>query len=84
MSNPAAGALAEAVVGEWTVYVKHDNHYVYLHRDGTSFTTRGDARFDGNPQGWVVFQPDSVHVPTVSDGEMLILYFLPGAAIEFL
>lgn len=48
------------------------------------FTTRGEARFDGQPQGWVVYGPDSVHVPTVSEGEMLILYFLPGAAIEFL
>ena len=48
------------------------------------FTTSGDARFDGHGEGWVVYGPDSTHVPTVSDGEMLILYFLPGAAIEFL
>ncbi|MCO5171568.1 MAG: DUF4863 family protein [Planctomycetes bacterium] len=48
------------------------------------FTTRGEARFDGHPQGWVVFGPMSVHVPTVSQGEMLILYFLPGGAIEFM
>ncbi|MBX3470547.1 MAG: DUF4863 family protein [Planctomycetes bacterium] len=48
------------------------------------FTTRGEARFDGHPQGWVVFGPMSVHIPTVSDGEMLILYFLPGGAIEFM
>ncbi|MEZ6196952.1 MAG: DUF4863 family protein [Planctomycetota bacterium] len=48
------------------------------------FTRSGAARFDGHPEGWVVYPPDSVHVPTVSDGEMLILYFLPGGAIEFL
>ncbi|MBL4848879.1 MAG: DUF4863 family protein [Planctomycetes bacterium] len=48
------------------------------------FTQRGEARFDGEPEGWVVYGPDSVHVPTVRDGEMLILYFLPGGAIEFL
>ena len=48
------------------------------------FTRSGEARFDGHPEGWVVYGPDSVHVPTVKDGEMLILYFLPGAAIEFL
>jgi hypothetical protein len=48
------------------------------------FTRSGEARFDGQPEGWVVYGPDSVHVPTVRDGEMLILYFLPGAAIEFL
>jgi hypothetical protein len=48
------------------------------------FTLSGEARFDGQPEGWVVFPPDSVHVPTVSDGEMLILYLLPGGAMEFL
>lgn len=48
------------------------------------FTTRGEARFDGEPEGWVVYGKGSVHVPTVSGGQMLILYFLPGGAIEFL
>ena len=48
------------------------------------FRRSGDPRFDGHPEGWVVYPPDSTHVPTVSGGEMLILYFLPGAAIEFL
>jgi len=43
----------------------------------------GDPRFDGHRQGWVVYGPDTTHVPTVTDGEMLILYFLPGGAIEF-
>lgn len=40
--------------------------------------------FDGRPPGWVVFGPDSVHVPTVAGGTMLIVYLLPGGAIEFL
>ena len=48
------------------------------------FATRGAPRFDGQPAGWVVYGPGSVHVPTVADGEMLILYFLPAGAIEFL
>lgn len=48
------------------------------------FATAGEPRFDGNPAGWVVYGRDSVHVPTVRGGEMLILYFLPGGAIEFL
>lgn len=48
------------------------------------FATRGQARFDGRPEGWVVYGKGSVHVPTVTGGEMLILYFLPGGAIEFL
>jgi hypothetical protein len=46
--------------------------------------TRGEPRFDGRPAGWVVYGKDSVHVPTVRGGEMLILYFLPAGAIEFL
>lgn len=59
------------------------------HRHGNGeidlcFATQGAAKFDGNAEGWVVFPPGSVHVPTVSGGEMLILYFLPGGAIEFL
>lgn len=48
------------------------------------FALEGSPRFDGAPEGWVVYGPDSVHVPTVSEGTMLILYFLPGGAIEFL
>ncbi|MFK7742045.1 MAG: DUF4863 family protein [Planctomycetota bacterium] len=48
------------------------------------FATRDAARFDGHPEGWVVYGKQSVHVPTVTDGEMLILYFLPGGAMEFL
>jgi len=48
------------------------------------FATKGEARFDGHGEGWVVYGKDSAHVPTVTDGEMLILYFLPGGAIEFL
>ncbi|RMG07448.1 MAG: DUF4863 family protein [Planctomycetota bacterium] len=48
------------------------------------FARAGSPRFDGEPEGWVVYGPDSVHVPTVAGGTMLILYFLPGGAIEFL
>jgi hypothetical protein len=44
----------------------------------------GEPKFDGHAPGWVVYGPDSTHVPTVSGGAMLILYFLPGGAIEFL
>jgi len=44
----------------------------------------GAPTFDGRPAGWVVFGPDSVHVPTVADGTMLIVYLLPDGQIEFL
>ena len=47
------------------------------------FAVDGDPRFDGRPEGWTVYGPDSAHVPTVTGGTMLILYFLPGGAIEF-
>jgi len=44
----------------------------------------GDPRFDGQRAGWVVLPPDSVHVPTVTGGTMLIAYLLPQGAMEFL
>jgi hypothetical protein len=43
----------------------------------------GEARFDGRPAGWVVYGPGSAHRPTVSGGRALVLYLLPGGAIEF-
>lgn len=47
------------------------------------FAESGEPRFDGHPQGWVAYGPGSTHVPTVKGGTMLILYLLPGGAIEF-
>ncbi|HEX6811059.1 MAG TPA: DUF4863 family protein [Planctomycetota bacterium] len=47
------------------------------------FATKGEPRFDDHPAGWVVYGRNSTHVPTVSSGQMLILYFLPGGAIDF-
>jgi hypothetical protein len=47
------------------------------------FAVEGEPRFDGQPEGWVVFPPGSGHVPTVSDGRMLICYFLPGGEVEW-
>ncbi len=41
------------------------------------------ARFDGHGAGWVVYGPDSAHVPTVAGGKALVLYLLPQGAIEF-
>ncbi len=43
----------------------------------------GDAKFDGHPAGWVVYEPGSAHHPTVADGRALVLYLLPGGSIEF-
>jgi hypothetical protein len=44
----------------------------------------GTPRFDGEGPGWVVLPPESVHVPTVEGGTMLIVYLLPDGAMEFL
>jgi hypothetical protein len=44
----------------------------------------GQPRFDGQEPGWVVFPPESRHVPTVSGGTMLIVYLLPKGQIEFI
>jgi hypothetical protein len=41
------------------------------------------AKFDGYGAGWVVYGADSAHKPTVSDGAALVLYLLPGGAIDF-
>ncbi|WP_418320730.1 DUF4863 family protein [Piscinibacter sakaiensis] len=43
----------------------------------------GDARFNGQPAGWLVCPPGSAHHPTVSDGRALVLYLLPEGRIEF-
>ena len=44
---------------------------------------QGDARFDGQPAGWLVCPPGSAHRPTVSDGRALVLYLLPEGQIQF-
>lgn len=41
------------------------------------------SRFDGHPPGWVVMPAGSIHVPTVTGPRMLLLYFLPGGAVEW-
>lgn len=41
------------------------------------------ARFDGAPRGWLVYGPGSRHKPTVSGGKAIVLYLLPGGAIDF-
>jgi hypothetical protein len=43
----------------------------------------GDARFNGQPAGWKVYEAGSAHYPTVTDGRALVLYLLPGGEIQF-
>jgi hypothetical protein len=42
-----------------------------------------DARFDGHGEGWLVYGAASAHHPTVTGGRAMVLYLLPGGAIEF-
>jgi hypothetical protein len=56
----------------------------HLHPNGEvslCFATEGDPRFVGHPEGWVAVPPGSRHVPEVTGGRMLIVYFLPGGAM---
>jgi hypothetical protein len=41
------------------------------------------AKFDGHGRGWFVLRAGSAHRPTVKGGRALVLYLLPGGAIEF-
>ncbi len=42
-----------------------------------------EARFDGGGAGWCVNGPGSAHHPTVTGGEVLVLYLLPDGEIVF-
>lgn len=42
-----------------------------------------NAKFDNHSAGWLVYEPDSAHCPTVSEGEAIVLYLLPEGSIEF-
>ncbi len=42
-----------------------------------------NAQFDGNGQGWLVYEEESEHFPTVSGGKAIVLYLLPDGAIDF-
>jgi hypothetical protein len=43
----------------------------------------GPAEFYGTPCGWKVYEASSAHYPTATGGKALVLYLLPGGAIEF-
>lgn len=47
------------------------------------FALEGAPTFMGKPEGWVVAEAGSHHVPTVAGGRMLIAYFLPEGAMIF-
>lgn len=41
------------------------------------------AKFDGRGKGWLVYPAGHAHYPTVTGGKAIVLYLLPGGAIEF-
>lgn len=45
------------------------------------FPIEGAPMFDGNPPGWLVYGNGSHHVPTVTGGTMLFVYFTPGGDV---
>jgi hypothetical protein len=80
-TDASAGYSVDAVLMDRIAGPRH------THTNGEinlCFTEDGDAKFCGHREGWVVFPRGSTHVPVVTDGRMLILYFLPGGAIQFL
>jgi Domain of unknown function (DUF4863) len=46
------------------------------------FAVSGDPKFCGKPVGWVVAPPGSQHLPVVTGGRMLVIYFLPFGEIK--
>lgn len=46
-------------------------------------TDNGGTSFDSISEGWVVKQPNSWHKPTVRNGRMVIVYFLPNGNVLF-
>jgi hypothetical protein len=79
--GPATGgfsvdvALMEPMVGPY-----------HLHPAGEIIMVIPDepgGRFDGHGEGWLVYGPGSAHYPTVNDGRTILLYLLPGGAIDF-
>jgi hypothetical protein len=47
------------------------------------FPQDSSAEFDGKTDTWIVYQKNSWHEPTVTQGRMIILYFLPEGSIRF-
>lgn len=47
------------------------------------FPLEGTPTFESHTDGWVVMAPGSRHVPAVTGGRMLIIYFLPGGEMKW-
>jgi len=59
-------------------------HHIHPNGEiGAMLSIAGQPRFDGQDEGWYVYEAGSDHHPTVSGGEAYVLYLLPQGAIEF-
>ena len=67
--------IMQDVVGPWHT---HPNGEIDL-----VMPLDAGALFDGHGAGWKVYAPGSAHHPTVAGGRALVLYLLPGGAIDF-
>ncbi|MCG3102208.1 DUF4863 family protein, partial [Enterobacter sp. DRP3] len=81
----AGGKVAKVDRVEW-IYIPDGNTATAALMNGEVdmiMPVTDAARFDGHGAGWLVYGPGSAHRPTVTQGRALVLYLLPGAAIEF-
>ena len=52
---------------------------------GSHLLPLAKGTFDaGSHEEREIFAPDTAHVPTVTGGRMLIVYFLPGGEVEWI
>jgi hypothetical protein len=68
------------------VYMDRSSGPVHTHTKGEvclCFPLEGDARFEGRGDTWIVMHSGSRHVPTVTGGAMLILYWWPEGAVSW-
>jgi hypothetical protein len=80
-AGPATGDLSVDVVDLENIVGPH-----HIHPNGEIcmvLPQTPGATFDGGGAGWQCNPAGSAHRPTVRDGRALVLYLLPGGAIEF-
>jgi len=68
------------------VYMRDSSGPRHTHTNGEVCLCYHDddtAIFDGRRSTWMVLPPGSTHTPTVENGSMLIVYWLPDGAVEW-
>lgn len=68
------------------VFMENSSGPVHTHTKGEvclCFPQSGNAKFEGRGETWIVMHAGSRHVPTVTDGSMLIIYWWPEGAVAW-